>query len=54
MSRENRIPVMLTDEELKAIDDWRFANRIATRAAAIRHLCTIGLTSPSRPEERPA
>ncbi|MBX5175308.1 hypothetical protein HJB77_03225 [Rhizobium lentis] len=41
--RENRVPIMMSDEELRAIDDWRFANRIATRSDAIRRLCQIGL-----------
>ena len=47
--RENRVPIMLTNEELMAIDDWRFANRVATRSAAIRKLVTIGLTSTGFP-----
>ncbi len=37
--RENRVPIMMSDEELKAIDDWRFENHIATRSDAIRRLC---------------
>jgi len=41
--RENRIPIMMSDDELKAIDDWRYENRIATRSDAIRRLCQIGL-----------
>ncbi|MDX3976577.1 hypothetical protein [Shinella sp.] len=41
--RENRIHMMMSEEELTAIDDWRFANRIATRSDAIRRLCQIGL-----------
>ena len=41
--RPNRIPFMLSDEELEAIDEWRFANRIATRAEAIRRLCRLGM-----------
>ncbi len=47
--RENRVPIMLTNEELTAIDDWRFANRVATRSAAIRKLVTIGLTTTGFP-----
>ncbi|TPJ27162.1 hypothetical protein [Mesorhizobium sp. B2-8-3] len=42
--RENRIPIMMADEELSAIDDWRFANRIATRSDAVRRLVQIALT----------
>jgi hypothetical protein len=41
--RQNRIPFMMSDAELEAVDDWRFANKIATRAEAIRRLCQIGL-----------
>lgn len=41
--RENRVPIMMSDEEVTKIDDWRFANRIATRSEAVRKLCQIGL-----------
>ncbi|MCV9906673.1 hypothetical protein OIV19_03460 [Brucella sp. HL-2] len=40
--RENRIPIMMSDEELEAVDDWRFKNRIATRSEAVRRLIQIG------------
>ena len=33
----------MSDEELKAFDDWRFRCRIATRSDAIRRLARIGL-----------
>ncbi|WP_312806653.1 hypothetical protein [Agrobacterium cavarae] len=33
---------MMSDEELEAIDDWRFKNRIATRSDAVRKLTKIG------------
>lgn len=51
MSRENRTCLMLTDEELKAIDDWRFANRVMTRAEAIRRLIEMALTQPAKDSE---
>ena len=41
--RENRVPIMLSEAELKVIDDWRFSNRVATRSDAIRRLCQMGL-----------
>jgi hypothetical protein len=41
--RENRVPMMLSDGELGQIDDWRFANRVATRSDAIRRLVQIAL-----------
>lgn len=43
--RENRVPIMMSDEELTAIDDWRFANRVATRSDAVRRLVQIGLSA---------
>lgn len=41
--RENRVPIMMSEEELNAIDDWRFANRVATRSEAIRRLAASGI-----------
>jgi len=34
---------MLSEDELRAIDDWRFDHRMPTRAAAIRELLRRGL-----------
>lgn len=45
--RENRVPVMMSDEELEKIDDWRFARRIGSRSDAIRRLVALGLASQS-------
>ena len=36
LTREQRLQIMLTEEELAVIDDWRFARRMPTRAAAVR------------------
>ncbi len=41
--REHRFHVMLSDAELEQLDSWRFANRVATRAEAMRRLCQAGL-----------
>ena len=41
--RTEKQQVMLSDEELKAIDDWRFEHRLPSRAAAIRELISRGL-----------
>lgn len=41
--RENRVPIMMSDEELEAIDEWRHENRIATRSEAVRRLVQIGM-----------
>jgi hypothetical protein len=36
---------MLMQEELRAIDTWRFAKRMPSRAAAIRELLKRGLAA---------
>lgn len=41
--KDQRVPIMMSEDELKAIDDWSFANRIRSRGEAIRRLCQIGL-----------
>jgi len=41
--RNKRVPIMLTESEVASIDDWRFANRVGTRAEAIRRLVVAGL-----------
>lgn len=41
--RDERLQVMLSPEELKAVDDFRFRHRMPTRAAAVRELLKLGL-----------
>ena len=41
--RPERLQIILTAEEVAALDDWRFANRMPTRAAAIRELMKRGM-----------
>jgi hypothetical protein len=36
---------MLSDEELKALDDWRFTRRMPSRASAVRELLKRGLNA---------
>ena len=43
LSRETRLQIMLDQEELAAIDDWRFQQRMPSRASAIRELLRIAL-----------
>jgi hypothetical protein len=45
LMREQRLQIMLTQEELAAIDDWRFECRMPTRAAAVRELLKRGLAA---------
>jgi len=42
--RGERLQVMLSPEELTAIDDFRFKHRMPTLAAAVRELLKMGLT----------
>lgn len=41
--RTERLQIMLADEELRAIDEWQFNNRMPSRAAAIRELIRRGM-----------
>ena len=43
--RGERLQIMLTKEELDALDGWRFTKRMPSRAAAIRELLKRGLHS---------
>jgi hypothetical protein len=43
--REERLQIMLSDEELNAVDNWRFDKRMPSRAAAIRELLRRGLAA---------
>lgn len=45
LTRGERLQIMLAEEELKALDDWRFARRMPSRAAAVRELLKRGLTA---------
>lgn len=44
-ARSERLQIMLTQEELTALDDWRFRLQMPTRAAAVRELLRRGLTA---------
>lgn len=41
--KDQRIPVMMTASEVKAIDDWSFSHRVRSRGEAIRQLVKKGL-----------
>ena len=45
LTRGERLQIMLTREELEALDSWRFARRMPSRAAAIRELLKRGLAA---------
>ncbi len=45
LTRGERLQIMLTKEELEALDNWRFQRRMPSRAAAIRELLKRGLSA---------
>lgn len=45
LARGERLQIMLSPDELTAVDDFRFHNRMPSRAAAVRELFRIGLSS---------
>ena len=51
LSRETRLQIMLDEDELAAIDDWRFSQRMPSRAAAVRRLLRIGLHMEKNPTD---
>jgi hypothetical protein len=45
LTRGERLQIMLTPEELEALDNWRFQRRMPSRAAAVRELLKRGLAA---------
>ena len=45
VQRPERLQIMLSPEEVRALDDWRFSRRMPSRAAAIRELLRRGLAA---------
>jgi hypothetical protein len=45
LAREERLQIMLSPEELKAIDVFRFHHRMPSRAAAVRELLRHGISA---------
>ena len=45
VNRGERLQIMLTHEELRIVDTWRFAKRMPSRAAAIRELLKRGIAA---------
>jgi hypothetical protein len=44
-ARGERLQIMLTPDELNALDDWRFKKQMPSRAAAVRELLRRGLAA---------
>ncbi len=49
LGRVERLQIMLSEDELVALDDWRFARRMPSRAAAVRELLKRGLSADGFP-----
>jgi hypothetical protein len=45
LTRGERLQIMLTKEEVEALDNWRFKKRMPSRASAVRELLKRGLTA---------
>jgi hypothetical protein len=45
LAREERLQIMLSPQELTAVDNFRFEHRMPSRAAAVRELFRLGLAA---------
>jgi hypothetical protein len=45
LERPERLQIMMSESEIRALDDWRFAKRMPSRAAAVRELLRRGLSA---------
>ena len=45
IGRTYRLQIMMTDDEVKSIDDYQFDTRLASRAEAVRELLRVGLAA---------
>jgi hypothetical protein len=45
LTRGQRLQIMLAEYELHALDTWRFAKRMPSRASAVRELLRRGLAA---------
>jgi hypothetical protein len=50
--KTERVQLFMTPEEVRAIDDWSFANRIRGRSEAIRRLCKLGLSAAALTDDQ--
>jgi metal-responsive CopG/Arc/MetJ family transcriptional regulator len=48
LERQQRLQIMLTSEELTALEDFRFDHRMPSRAAAVRELLRRGLAAEGK------
>jgi len=46
--KSQRVVMMMTPSELRAVDDWRFARRISSRGEAMRQLVAFGIEASEK------
>lgn len=46
--RAERLQIMLTEEEVRRVEEWRFENRMPSRSAAVRALMNLGLRARTK------
>jgi hypothetical protein len=51
--KDKRVLVMMTADEVKAIDDWSFERRIRSRGEAIRQLVRLGMKAAAKAKQQP-
>ncbi len=51
LAREERLQIMLSPEELKVVDNFRFEHRMPSRAAAVRELLRHGIAAVGAVQE---
>lgn len=51
MKRLVRLQIMLDESELYALDEWRFSQKMPSRAATVRHLLRMALRIDMSEEE---
>jgi hypothetical protein len=50
--KTERVITLMSAAEVKAVDDWSFANRIRSRGEAMRRLIQLGLEAAKRESRR--
>lgn len=46
--RLSKLQILVTDSELRTIDDWRFEHRSPNRSTTVRNLILLGLEYSTR------
>lgn len=49
--RIERVPLLLTKDELQELDDWQFAHRMRTRSDAVRKMMQIAIDATAGKRE---